>query len=135
MHEQRARPDDRPAGAPDWPTGYGFLTQIVDGRAIKPSGGNEPTPELNDPEINEPARQGDPDDRRPRHATRRWSQIDQKVMDAGARPAVRLRQDLLYRPTRLTNVFVTQAYRHVRLRCSIGVDQVTLQRSTDSKGR
>ncbi len=35
----------------DWPTGYGFLDQIVDGSAIKPSGGNN-LMELNDPKIN-----------------------------------------------------------------------------------
>ena len=35
----------------DWPTGYGFLDQIIDGKAIKASG-NTNLSELNDPKVN-----------------------------------------------------------------------------------
>ena len=35
----------------DWPSGFGFLSQIVDSRAIKPAG-NSNLQETNDPQIN-----------------------------------------------------------------------------------
>jgi peptide/nickel transport system substrate-binding protein len=92
----------------DWPTGFGFLQQIVDGRAIKPSGGTN-LQETNLPAVNamldKVAAESDV-------ATRNeiYTQIDQTVMnDAGIVPLTYSNQ-LLFRPAHLTNVFVTAAY-------------------------
>ena len=95
---------------PDWPSGFGFLSQIVDGRAIKPNGGNYNQMELNDPEVNALLDKGiQTTDENERNAI--WTQIDQKVMASGALLPVRLREDrsCTARET-LTNVFVSPAY-------------------------
>jgi peptide/nickel transport system substrate-binding protein len=92
----------------DWPTGFGFLQQIIDGRAIKPSGGTN-LQETNLPEINamfdKVAAESDVAKR-----NEIYTQIDQAAMnDAGIVPLTYSNQ-LLYRPANLTNVFVTAAY-------------------------
>jgi peptide/nickel transport system substrate-binding protein len=92
----------------DWPTGFGFLQQIVDGRAIKPSGGTN-LQETNLPAVNamldKVAAESDVDKR-----NEIYTQIDQTVMnDAGIVPLTYANQ-LLYRPPNVTNVFVTAAY-------------------------
>jgi len=92
----------------DWPTGFGFLQQIIDGRAIKPSGGTN-LQETNLPEINamfdKVAAESDVNKR-----NEVYTQIDQAAMnDAGIVPLTYSNQ-LLYRPPNVTNVFVTSAY-------------------------
>jgi peptide/nickel transport system substrate-binding protein len=94
--------------AADWPSGFGFLSQITDGRAIKQAG-NSNLQEENSPKINslldKAAASTDP-------AARNviYGQIDQTLMsDAVILPEV-YAKSLLYRNPRLTNVFVTQAY-------------------------
>ena len=93
----------------DWPTGYGFLDQIVDGDAIKASG-NTNLSELNDPKVNNAAQRRHPEHRHRAARTAAWGQIDKQVMaDAAIVPLV-YRLDLLYRPPTATNVTVTPAY-------------------------
>jgi peptide/nickel transport system substrate-binding protein len=92
----------------DWPDGFGFLSQIADGRAIK-AAGNSNLEMLNDPQVNSLF---DKATTSPDATTRAsiYSQIDKLMMDkATAVPAVYSRS-LLYRNPDLTNVFVTQAY-------------------------
>jgi peptide/nickel transport system substrate-binding protein len=92
----------------DWPTGYGFLDQIVDGSAIKPSGGNN-LMELNDPKINKALSDAIANtDASVR--TKAWGDIDKMVMDNGSVVPLIYRKNLLIRPTSATNVTVTQAY-------------------------
>ena len=92
----------------DWPSGFGFLQQIVDGRAIKASG-NSNLSQLNDPEINkifDQSRTTTDDAAR----NKLWTQIDQKVMaDAAIIPIV-YDKALLYRNPEMTNVYVHPAY-------------------------
>ncbi|WP_246143611.1 ABC transporter substrate-binding protein [Actinacidiphila oryziradicis] len=96
------------AWAADWPTGYGFLQQIVDGGAIKASG-NSNLSELNDPKVNSALSAAISNtDSASRLAA--WGTIDKQVMsDAVIVPLV-YRKDLLYRPDNATNVMVTPAY-------------------------
>jgi len=92
----------------DWPTGYGFLDQVVDGRAILASG-NTNLSELNNPQVNsmlDSAIQNT--DSSAREAA--WGNIDKAVMDQAVIVPLVYRLDLLYRPPSATNVFVTQAY-------------------------
>ncbi|MBM9503826.1 ABC transporter substrate-binding protein [Actinacidiphila acididurans] len=92
----------------DWPTGYGFLDQIVDGSAIKPSGGNN-IQELNDPAINKALSDAIANtDATAR--TQAWGQIDKMVLDTATVVPLIYRKNLLYRPDSATNVTVTQAY-------------------------
>ncbi|MER6422594.1 ABC transporter substrate-binding protein [Streptomyces sp. NPDC001137] len=92
----------------DWPTGYGFLDQIVNGAAIKPSGGNN-LMELNDPKINDALKSAIANtDSAAR--TKAWGDIDKMVMDNGSVVPLLYRKNLLLRPTSATNVTVTQAY-------------------------
>ncbi|MEU6258924.1 ABC transporter substrate-binding protein [Streptomyces sp. NPDC047043] len=92
----------------DWPTGYGFLDQIINGAAIKPSGGNN-LMELDDPKINNALKSAIANtDSAAR--TKAWGDIDKMVMDNGSVVPLVYRKNLLLRPTSATNVTVTQAY-------------------------
>ncbi|MFE4453738.1 ABC transporter substrate-binding protein [Streptomyces sp. NPDC056796] len=92
----------------DWPTGFGFLDQIVNGSAIKPSGGTN-LMELNDKAINELLVKGiGTVDTTARNAT--WGEVDQKVMENASVVPLFYRKNLLYRPDSAANVTVTDAY-------------------------
>jgi peptide/nickel transport system substrate-binding protein len=89
----------------DWPDGFGFLQQIVDSRVIRASGGN----------TNLSVKIKDVDDLLDKalsttDTSKReeiWAQIDERVMkDAVVLPGV-WAKTLLYRPTTLTNVYVS----------------------------
>ncbi|MCW2521987.1 MAG: transporter substrate-binding protein, partial [Frankiales bacterium] len=92
----------------DWPTGYGFLQQIIDGGSIKASG-NSNVGSLNDPAIKAALKAANENTDTAARTTA-WGDIDKMVMkDAAIVPLV-YRKDLLYRPTTATNVTVSQAY-------------------------
>ncbi len=92
----------------DWPTGFGFLDQVVNGSAIKPSGGNN-LMELDDPKVNAALAEGigmtDAAER-----TKKWGEVDKLVMDTASAVPLIYRKNLLYRADSATNVTVTQAY-------------------------
>ncbi|QXE34544.1 ABC transporter substrate-binding protein [Streptomyces sp. GMY02] len=92
----------------DWPTGFGFLDQIVNGSAIKPSGGTN-LMELNDPKINKALTDGigtvDPAAR-----TAAWGNVDEMVMQNASVVPLFYKKNLLYRPDSAANVTVTEAY-------------------------
>lgn len=92
----------------DWPTGFGFLDQIVNGSAIKPSGGTN-LMELDDKRINTALADGigTVDD-----AAREkiWGDVDQMVMENASVVPLFYRKNLLYRPDSSANVTVTEAY-------------------------
>ncbi|MFE4370600.1 ABC transporter substrate-binding protein [Streptomyces sp. NPDC056835] len=92
----------------DWPTGYGFLDQIVNGSAIKPSGGTN-LMELNDPAINKALTDGIGT----LDATARgdkWGEVDKLVMENASAVPLFYRKNLLYRPESATNVTVAESY-------------------------
>ncbi|MFE2498361.1 ABC transporter substrate-binding protein [Streptomyces scopuliridis] len=92
----------------DWPTGYGFLDQIVNGSAIKPSGGTN-LMELNDPKINKALTDGIGT----LDATARgdkWAEVDKLVMENASAVPLYYRKNLLYRPESATNVTVAESY-------------------------
>ena len=92
----------------DWPSGYGFLQQVMDGRAIKASG-NSNLSQLNDPAVTKLFDDSlTLTDVNARNAI--WTQIDQKVMaDAAILPIV-YDKALLYRNPEVSNVYVQPAY-------------------------
>jgi peptide/nickel transport system substrate-binding protein len=91
----------------DWPDGYGFLSQIVDSRTIRPAGNTNlgvRVPEA-DKLLDEAAVTTDIAARE-----KIWPQIDRKVMEkAFLLPGV-WSKTLLFRPQKLRNVFVNDAY-------------------------
>ena len=94
--------------ASDWPEGFGFLQQIVDGRAIKASGNSNLEME-NNPQVNslldQAAKTNDQSQR-----NQIYGQIDKLVMgDAVIVPLV-YANALLYRNPSLTNVYANEAY-------------------------
>ena len=92
----------------DWPSGFGFLSQIADGRAIPPAG-NYNQMELNDPEINAMLDKGiQTDDLAERNKI--WAQVDKKVMESAAILPVVYEKTLLFRPKNLTNVSIHPVY-------------------------
>ncbi|MEV6492676.1 ABC transporter substrate-binding protein [Actinoplanes sp. NPDC051633] len=92
----------------DWNDGFGFLSQIVDSRVIRETGGSS-NASVRDPEVDKmldaailnqdaKAREG------------QWAAIDKKVMeDAYILPGI-YAKSLLIRPKTLTNVFVSASY-------------------------
>jgi peptide/nickel transport system substrate-binding protein len=96
------------AWAPDWPTGFGFLSQIVDGRAIKPSGGNN-LAEENNPKVNA-ALDAAIANTDPAARTKAWGDIDEMVMKDSVIVPLIYAKILLYRPNTITNVGVSQGY-------------------------
>ncbi|MFC7327231.1 ABC transporter substrate-binding protein [Marinactinospora rubrisoli] len=88
---------------PDWPTGYGFMSSIVDGDNIRDAG-NSNLSELDDREVNElfdeVVRTEDPEEQ-----ARIYGEIDRLVMEnAAILPAV-FEKSVLYRPQNVTNVY------------------------------
>ncbi|MBN1945164.1 MAG: ABC transporter substrate-binding protein [Bradymonadales bacterium] len=92
----------------DFPTGYGFLQTLIDGRAILPSGNNNYS-ELNDPEINALIDQARAASDRTR-AAEIWKQINARVMDTAVLLPFVYDKALNYRNPRLTNVFVNPSF-------------------------
>ncbi|HKE99179.1 MAG TPA: ABC transporter substrate-binding protein [Actinomycetes bacterium] len=93
----------------DYPTGYGFLAPLVDGRHVKPRGGNHNFAELADPEIDALVDQALASTDPARHA-RLWNRVDRLVMEhAVILPMVHDRT-LHYRHPRVTNVYVHPAF-------------------------
>ncbi|MDX3576923.1 MULTISPECIES: ABC transporter substrate-binding protein [unclassified Streptomyces] len=92
----------------DWPGGYGFLQQILNGAAIGASG-NTNLSELNDPEVNANlAKAIGTQDATQRNAI--YTQIDKKVMDDAALVPLTYFKVLLYRPANYTNLVSTAAF-------------------------
>ncbi|AVV40385.1 ABC transporter substrate-binding protein [Streptomyces sp. ID05-04B] len=92
----------------DWPGGYGFLQQILNGAAIGASG-NTNLSELNDPEVNANlAKAIGTQDATQRNAI--YTQIDKKVMDDAALVPLTYFKVLLYRPANFTNLVSTAAF-------------------------
>jgi peptide/nickel transport system substrate-binding protein len=92
---------------PDWPDGFGFLDSLVDGATIVPTG-NTNIAELNDPVINNLFAKSATVSSADRTAI--WAQIDKQAMsDAAILPMV-YAKSLFYRPTSLTNVYVSGGY-------------------------
>ena len=90
----------------DWPNGYGFLDELLNGNAIAATG-NTNISEENNPVINNLFTKSDSLTGAARTAI--WSQIDEQAMkDAVILPAV-YQKVLLYRNPATTNVYV-QAY-------------------------
>jgi peptide/nickel transport system substrate-binding protein len=91
----------------DWPDGYGFLDELLNGNTIAPTG-NTNISEINDPVINNLFTKSNTLSGSARTAI--WSQIDMQAMkDAVILPAV-YQKVLLYRNPAVTNVYVQTYY-------------------------
>ncbi|MGH3681741.1 MAG: ABC transporter substrate-binding protein [Natronosporangium sp.] len=102
----------------DWPDGFGFLSQIVDSRTIRPGSANFSV-YLDDVDqlVDQAVAQTDLDAQQAI-----WAQIDQRVMEeAVILPGV-FAKALTVRPQNGTNVFVNQAYGQYDY-MMMGVDQ------------
>ncbi|WP_367320677.1 ABC transporter substrate-binding protein [Streptomyces sp. HUAS ZL42] len=92
----------------DWPSGYGFLQQILHGDAIGASG-NTNLSQLNNPEVNANLEKAiATEDKSARDAL--YTQIDKKVMDEAALVPLTYFKVLLYRPTTFTNMVSSAAW-------------------------
>ena len=94
--------------AADWPDGFGFLSQIVDSRVIRATGGSSNTsvriPEV-DKMLDTALTELNTDKR-----NQMWGEIDKRVMqDAVIYPGI-YSKSLLVRSKNGTNTFVTDAY-------------------------
>jgi peptide/nickel transport system substrate-binding protein len=91
----------------DWPDGFGFLSQIVDSRVIRPSGNTNlgiKIPAV-DALIDQALAEND--------ITKReaiWGNVDKTVMENAAVITGVWAKGLLYRPSNLTNVFVNDGF-------------------------
>ena len=94
--------------AADWPDGFGFLSEIVDSRAIRLAGGSSNTsvriPEV-DKMLDTALTELNADKR-----NQMWGEIDKRVMqDAVIYPGI-YSKSLLVRSKNASNIFVTDAY-------------------------
>ncbi|HEX2808738.1 MAG TPA: ABC transporter substrate-binding protein, partial [Kineosporiaceae bacterium] len=91
----------------DWPDGFGFLSQIVDSRVIRAAGNTNLG--VKDPAVDALVDKAlVTTDTAAREKI--WVDVDKKVMDdAYILPGI-WSKGLLYRPTNLTNVFVTDGF-------------------------
>jgi len=92
----------------DWPDGFGFLSQIVDSRTIRATGGNTNLG-IKIPAVDQMIDQAlQTTDQAAREKI--WVDIDKKVMsEAAVLPGI-WAKGLLYRPDTLTNVFVNDGF-------------------------
>ncbi|MER6998871.1 ABC transporter substrate-binding protein [Streptomyces sp. NPDC000410] len=92
----------------DWPTGYGYLQQIVHGKAIGQSG-NTNLSQLNDPVVNKLLDDAiaNPDEAARNKA---YAEVDKKVMDQAAIVPLTYFKVLLYRSPNGTNMVSTAAF-------------------------
>lgn len=91
----------------DWNDGFGFLSQIVDSRVIRPAGNtnfNVKSPEI-DTLLDDAMSELDEDKR-----NALWADIDEKVMEGAYYLPGVWAKTLFYRPENLTNVFISDAY-------------------------
>jgi peptide/nickel transport system substrate-binding protein len=92
----------------DWPDGFGMQSQIVDSRVIRAAGGNTNLT-VKDPQVDKLIDTAlITTDTAGRQAA--WAAVDKQVMDtAFILPGV-WAKGLLYRPSTLTNVFITDGF-------------------------
>jgi peptide/nickel transport system substrate-binding protein len=94
--------------AADWPDGYGFLSQIVDSRVIRETGGSSNT-SVRIPEVDQMLDQAltelDTDKR-----NQMWGEIDKRVMEEAVIYTGVYSKALLVRSKNATNIFVTDAF-------------------------
>ncbi|MFF7727461.1 ABC transporter substrate-binding protein [Streptomyces sp. NPDC008001] len=92
----------------DFPSGQGFLQPIVDGRFIQQSG-NQNYPELDDPAVNKLIDDGiaetDPD-----KAGKIYQEANKKVMEGAWYLPFTYEKNIIWRSSRLTNVYTADAY-------------------------
>jgi peptide/nickel transport system substrate-binding protein len=94
---------------PDFPTEYGFFESIVDGRAIKTSGGNSDYAEFNNPKVNDLIDQAlATSDQAKRNDL--WGQVDHLVMEGADYLPFVADKALDYRGPKLTNVYINSAF-------------------------
>jgi peptide/nickel transport system substrate-binding protein len=92
----------------DWPTGFGFMGVLVDGRLILPSGNNNYS-EVNNDQINKLIDQAKAETDA-KKAADIWGQINKIVMDEAVEVPFVYDKALNYRNPRVTNAFVTKYY-------------------------
>jgi len=92
----------------DWPDGFGFLSQIVDSRVIRETGGSSNIsvrlPEV-DQMLDEALQELDTDKR-----NQMWGEIDKRVMEEAVIYPGLYSKSLLLRSKNATNIFVTDAF-------------------------
>ncbi|HET9655914.1 MAG TPA: ABC transporter substrate-binding protein [Kineosporiaceae bacterium] len=92
----------------DWPDGFGFISQIVDSRTIRPSGGNYNL-SVKDPAVDALLDKAVlTQDKTARDAL--WVDVDKKVMEDATILPTGWAKGLYYRPANLTNVYFSPAY-------------------------
>src|SRR5690606_5608680 len=94
---------------PDWNTGYGYMSQILDGDAIKDAG-NSNISELDDKEVNKLFDEVvGIEDEEERNKT--YTEIDRLAMEQAVIVPMVYHKAVLYRPETLTNVFFNPSWK------------------------
>ncbi|MEE2043288.1 ABC transporter substrate-binding protein, partial [Nocardiopsis tropica] len=94
--------------APDWPSGYGFMSKVLDGDAIQDAG-NTNIAELDDSRINDWFDEVvTVDDQEERASI--YTRIDERAMQQAVIVPAVFERTVLYRPPHLTNVYYHAGY-------------------------
>ncbi|WP_058046383.1 ABC transporter substrate-binding protein [Streptomyces roseifaciens] len=103
----------------DFPSGQGFLQPIVDGRFIQQSG-NQNYPELDDPAVNKLLDDGIAETD-PEKAGKVYQEANKKVMEGAWYLPFTYEKNIIWRSSRLTNVYTADAYNGRYDYASLGV--------------
>ncbi|WP_190022047.1 ABC transporter substrate-binding protein [Streptomyces hiroshimensis] len=103
----------------DFPSGQGFLQPIVDGRFIQQSG-NQNYPELDDPAVNKLLDDGIAETD-PEKAGKIYQEANKKVMEGAWYLPFTYEKNIIWRSSRLTNVYTADAYNGRYDYASLGV--------------
>ncbi|GAA1770667.1 MULTISPECIES: ABC transporter substrate-binding protein [Streptomonospora] len=93
----------------DWPSGYGFMSQIMHGDSIKPAG-NSNLSELDDPEVNELLDEAAVTEE-PAAREKIYADVNALAMESATFLPYLNQKALLYRPESLSNVYFSEAYK------------------------
>ncbi len=96
------------AWSADWPTGYAFLSRLVDSEAIRETR-NSNLSQLDDPEVDRLLKDGSEETDAGARA-QIWTDLDARVLELGAVLPIVHERVLTYRSPALSNVFIHQAY-------------------------
>ncbi|MEV0278629.1 ABC transporter substrate-binding protein [Streptomyces sp. NPDC050610] len=103
----------------DFPSGQGFLQPIADGKFIQPTG-NQNYPLLDDPEVNKLFDQGNAETD-PNKAAEFYGKANEKVMNDAWYLPFTYEKNVIWRSSRLTNIYTADAYNGRYDYASLGV--------------
>lgn len=94
---------------PDWPTGFGYMSQIAHGDSIKKAG-NSNIQELDDPEVNKLLDESQETLDEDKQAEM-YAEADKRIIESATIAPMIFQKSVLYRPETLTNAYFSESWK------------------------